>query len=332
MVPMVMKSERRRLSSWFIHHRIWVQLSFLAVWLLPLGGRLHGVCAPVFHCYACPLATFACPIGVLAQFSALHVFPFIAVGVLVLVGSAFGTLVCGWACPFGLLQDAAGKIPTPKFDLPRWTGYFRYVVLVGAVLAIPYFFGEHHPLFVCRFCPAGVLEAGVPNIVKQAAARAPINIPYFFGEHHPLFVCRFCPAGVLEAGVPNIVKQAAARAPINWPNAIKLAVLGIFLVAIFFVRRPWCRIFCPLGAIFSLFNRASAFVLRLDPAACTDCKRCHRLCKFGIEPEKSPNALACIRCLECTKCGPGALKLQTIFGKQPTAVGQAGIGSPSARP
>ena len=292
MVPMVMKSERRRLSSWFIHHRIWVQLSFLAVWLLPLGGRLHGVCAPVFHCYACPLATFACPIGVLAQFSALHVFPFIAVGILVLAGSAFGTLVCGWACPFGLLQDAAGKIPTPKFDLPRWTGYFRYVVLVGAVLAIPYFFGEHHPLFVCRFCPAGVLEAGVPNIVKQAAARAPIN----------------------------------------WPNAIKLAVLGIFVVAIFFVRRPWCRVFCPLGAIFSLFNRASAFVLRLDPAACTDCKRCHRLCKFGIEPEKSPNALACIRCLECTKCGPGALKLQSNFGRQPSTVSQASIGSPSARP
>jgi ferredoxin-type protein NapH len=276
MAPIVKKTLLANLASKLVPWRMWIQSGFLLVWLDPLGLRLHGMCGPVFHCYACPLATFACPIGIIAQFSALHIFPFVAVGVLVLVGAVFGSLFCGWACPFGFLQDLVGKVPTPKFDLPSWTGHLRYVVLIGTVLAIPYFFGEGHPLFVCRVCPAGGLEAAVPTMAGQA----------FAGE--------------------NIV----------WPNALKLTIVALFVIAVFFVKRPWCRILCPLGAIFSLFNRVSAFFLRLNPDKCTDCERCHKLCEFGIEPEKSPNDLRCVRCLECTNCGPGALTLNSVFQRE----------------
>jgi polyferredoxin len=273
MVPMVKKTRLNNLASKLLGGRIWIQASFLLVWLDPLALRWHTMCSPVFHCYACPLATFACPIGVIAQFSALHVLPFVAIGLLVAVGAVFGSLVCGWVCPFGFLQDLAAKVPTPKFDLPKLAGYGRYVMLIGTVLAVPYFFGEQHPLFVCRICPAGALEAAVPNVVSQAIA----------GQQ------------------------------VVWPNAIKLIILALFLVAIFFMRRPWCRLLCPLGAIFSLFNRVSAFFLRFDANECTHCERCHQLCEYGIEPEKTPNDLRCIRCLECTKCSPEALTLSSIF-------------------
>jgi polyferredoxin len=254
-------------------------MSFLLVWLDPLRLRLHTMCSPVFHCYACPLATFACPIGVIAQFGALHLVPFIAVGLLVAVGAIFGTLICGWVCPFGFLQDLAAKVPTPKFDPPRWMSHLRYVMLIVTVLAVPYFFGEGHWLFVCRVCPAGGLEAGVPGMIAQARA----------GQ------------------------------PVVWPNAVKVTIIASFLVAIFFMKRPWCRVLCPLGAIFSLFNRISLVFLRVDPNTCTDCKRCHKLCDLGIQPEKSPNDSRCIRCLECTACGPGALKLETVFHRNARA-------------
>jgi ferredoxin-type protein NapH len=278
MVPMVKKTRLNNLASKLLGGRIWVQASFLLVWLDPLGLRWHTMCSPVFHCYACPLATFACPIGVMAQFSALHVFPFMAIGLLVAAGAAFGTLICGWVCPFGFLQDLVAKVPTPKFDLPKAAGYMRYVMLIGAVLAIPYFFGEGHPLFVCRICPAGALEAAVPTMVGQAVA----------GQQ------------------------------VVWPNAVKLIILGLFLIAIFFMRRPWCRILCPLGAIFSLFNRVSAFFLRFDANECTHCERCHEMCKYGVQPEKTPNDLNCTRCLECTKCSPEALTLRSIFERADT--------------
>jgi ferredoxin-type protein NapH len=278
MAPMVKKTRLGRFSSKLLGWRMWIQTAFLLLWLDPLGLRMHTMCSPVFHCYACPLATFACPIGIIAQFSALHIFPFVAVGLLVAFGAAFGTLICGWVCPFGYLQDLAAKVPTPKIDLPKFTGYFRYVMLIGAVLAIPYFFGEDHPLFVCRICPAGALEAAVPTMAGQAIA----------GE------------------------------TVVWPNALKLTILIVFLIAIFFIKRPWCRVLCPLGAIFSLFNRVSAFFLRFDAEACTHCERCHKLCEYGIEPEKTPNDLRCIRCLECTKCSPDALTLGSVFERAPS--------------
>jgi ferredoxin-type protein NapH len=275
MVAMVNNSKKDNNSSKMHGLRAWVQAAFLLVWLDPAGLRLHTMCSPVFHCYACPLSTFACPIGVIAQFGALHIFPFVAVGLLVLAGAFVGTLICGWVCPFGFLQDLFSRIPTPKFNLPKVTGCFRYVMLAGTVLAIPYFFGEGHPLFICRICPAGALEGAVPNMVKQAVA----------GQ------------------------------TVVWPNTIKLSILVLFLIAVFFVRRPWCRIFCPLGAIFSLFNRFSVFFIRFNPEKCTDCSRCHKLCQYNIEPEKSPNDLRCIRCLDCTNCSTDALKFTNMFGK-----------------
>ena len=87
---MVSKSKFQQFILKLLPHRLWVQIAFLLVWLDPLAIRMHNMCSPVFHCYACPLATFACPIGVIAQFSALHMIPFVAIGLLLVVAGTFG--------------------------------------------------------------------------------------------------------------------------------------------------------------------------------------------------------------------------------------------------
>ena len=51
--------------------RPWVQTGFLGLWLAPLGPWLHGIPGCVFHCYSCPLSSFACTIGVAANYAAL---------------------------------------------------------------------------------------------------------------------------------------------------------------------------------------------------------------------------------------------------------------------
>ncbi len=79
--------------------------------------------------------------------------PFAAIGTLVVLGAVFGSFVCGWACPFGFLQDVIAWIPTRKFTLPAWMGCFRYVVLAVFVLAF-------------RFC-------GARSIRCSSAAFAP---------------------------------------------------------------------------------------------------------------------------------------------------------------
>ncbi len=275
---MANKNKLNYFASKLLPLRMWVQSAFMLVWLDPLGLRLHNICSPVFHCYSCPLAAFACPIGVIANFSALHIFPFIAIGTLVLIGAIIGSFTCGWACPFGFLQDLVAKIPTPKFKLPKWTSHFRYVVLIGTVLMVPYFFGENHPLFACRLCPAGALEGALPNI-----------------------------AGLAIAGKPVV-----------WPSVLKITILILVIAAMFISRRPWCMVLCPLGAIFGIFNRISVFFLRFNPAGCNDCELCRKSCEYGIEPNDNPNDIRCIRCLECTKCGPKAITIGHIFEKSPS--------------
>ena len=74
------KNKSGTMASKLARWRWWIQAGFLFAWLDPLMLRMHNVCSPVFHCYSCPLATFACPIGLLANFSALHLFPFAVVG------------------------------------------------------------------------------------------------------------------------------------------------------------------------------------------------------------------------------------------------------------
>lgn len=254
----------RKLAGW----RWWIQAGFLLAWLDPLMLRMHTVCGPVFHCYSCPLATFACPIGVLANFSALHLFPFLALGILAIVGTVFGSFVCGWACPFGFLQDLIAKVPTPKFSLPAWMSCFRYVVLVALVLVVPFMFGEEHPLFFCRLCPAGAIEGALPNVARLAIA----------GE------------------------------PIVWPTAVKTTILVFTLIAMFFTWRPWCTLLCPLGAIYGLLNRVSFFVLGFHPNRCGNCDSCRNLCLDGRRPEDRIDGLRCVRCLECTQCHAVTLK------------------------
>ena len=270
---MVNKSKFQQFILRLLPHRLWVQMAFLLVWLDPLAVRMHTMCSPVFHCYACPLATFACPIGVIAQFSALHMFPFIAIGLLLFVAGTLGSIICGWVCPFGLLQDLAAIVPILRLKIPHWMGNIRYVMLLGSV----------------------------------------ILVPYFFGEEHALFICRICPAGFLEKAVPDMATAAVQGNPIPWPNAIKFSIIGVFLIAIFVTIRPWCRILCPLGVIFGFFNRFSIFSMKLEDHSCTQCGQCRTLCTYGGKPDKGTNSDNCLRCLECTKCGPGALQASHIF-------------------
>jgi polyferredoxin len=223
---------------------------------------MFGICSPVFHCYACPLAAFACPIGVLAQFSALHTIPFIALGTLGVVGATVGGFVCGWACPFGLLQDLASRISPARFQLPAWSGYIRYFVLAGLVIAVPWFLGEGHPLFFCRLCPAAVLEVSLPGAIQARLA----------GQS---FI---------------------------WPNAIKIGVTLAVAGSMFFIRRPWCRVLCPLGAIFGLFSRFSMFTVRFYPGRCRQCGLCPPACAYGVDSAVRADDPRCIRCLECVRC------------------------------
>ena len=150
----------------------------------PLPNRIYQgpwkqICSPGLNCYACPYAVAACPIGSLQHFVSYGTYNFSVYigGFLILFGAGFGRLICGWICPFGLLQDLLHKIPTRKFKLFRPLGYLRWAALLGLVFLVPFLTGEQA---YCRFlCPAGSLEAGVPFGIFSAQVQKMIGSLYF---------------------------------------------------------------------------------------------------------------------------------------------------------
>jgi polyferredoxin len=249
-----------------------VQAGFLGLWLAPLGRWLHGIPGCVFHCYSCPLSALACPVGVLANYAALlpvaPEMPCLLLGVLLVVGAASGSLACGWACPFGFLQDLLGKLTPGKITLPAWTGHSRYAVLLGLVILLPLILGYKGIRF----------------------------------DDQAVSICRLCPAGALEAGLPYSVQGLLTGQ--GWMMSwFKSALLLAFVAAALFIHRPWCRLFCPLGGLLALFNRLSLFQLRFNPKECVQCNLCRSRCSMGVKVDQKVNVSGCIRCLECTTCG-----------------------------
>ena len=74
-------------------------------------GKLKNVCVPGLNCYSCPGAVGACPIGSLQAVvgSSNFKMAYYVVGFLIFIGAIFGRLICGFLCPFGLIQDLLNK-------------------------------------------------------------------------------------------------------------------------------------------------------------------------------------------------------------------------------
>ena len=267
--------------------RAWFQAAFAALsngyWAGFRKGRIYSgptkqFCLPGLNCYSCPGALGACPIGALQAVLGSRQFMFscYVIGFLMVVGALCGRFVCGWLCPFGLVQDLLHKIPWPRKlrALPgeRFLSRMRYVVLAVLVVLLPLFLvdalGQGAPWFCKLLCPAGTLGGGVPLMLTNAPLRAQAGLLFFW----------------------------------------KLFVLLALLTLSVFLYRPFCKYLCPLGAIYALLNRVSLYKLAVDGGKCTHCGTCARVCRMGVRPDVRPNAAECIRCGDCVKnCPENAL-------------------------
>jgi len=84
------------------------------------------------------------------------------------------------------------------------------------------------------------------------------------------------------------------------------------------IARFWCRYLCPMGALLSLFNRASFLRIRLRSDLCADCGACTAECPMGIEPHRDHDDHNCIKCGDCTDaCPSGALSIGWSWRRRP---------------
>lgn len=268
-----------------------IQLITAFVYNADIRGFLTGsvsksygknMCVPGLNCYSCPGAVAACPLGTLQNSIASGKFPFFVTGILLFFGVIFGRVVCGFLCPFGLLQELfekCGRGLRRIFRMPerrkfggtlipsisRKATLLKYAVLLALVVVLP--------------------------------------LASFFrnGLGSPYFCAWICPAGTLEAGIPLVLANEAIRSAVSAVFLRKAVLLAAFVVWAFSVYRPFCRYICPLGAFYSFFNRIALSGVAVDAEKCTDCGKCTAVCRMDV---RAVNDRECICCGECIPVCP----------------------------
>jgi polyferredoxin len=228
-------------------------------------GDIKGLCVPGLNCSSCPGAIAACPLGSLqaALGEIRFKLPLYVVGLLLLFGVLLGRAICAFLCPFGLVQELLHKISTPKLRkgaVTRWLSFGKYAILLIFVIYLPLHFlfmnGVSTPAFCKYVCPMGTLQAGIPLVLSNESLRA--------------------------------ITGALFQWRLFW-------LTGILLISVF-IFRPFCRFLCPLGAIYSLFNKVALFGIKVNKHHCVGCRACVNSCKLDAN---KINDRECIRCGDC---------------------------------
>ncbi len=262
--------------------RLAVQLLFTIVTNGYLYGFLNGkiyrgslkyACVPGLNCYSCPGAVASCPIGALQALLNRKGYqvPFAALGFFFLFGSLLGRFVCGWLCPFGMVQDLLHRIPLfrKKKRLP-----FHHVLK----------YGKYAALFLLVGAGSLFLFDGYAKI--------------------PAFCKYLCPSGTLFGAVPLLSAAETLRSQAGglffWKLGILLFLAGLSVK----VYRPFCQYLCPLGAIYGWFNRFSLVQIRWEQERCVSCSACERACPLGLSRQEISRSAECIRCGKCADACP----------------------------
>lgn len=243
-------------------------------------GDSKALCVPGLNCYSCPGAIGACPLGSLQNALASSKTSSLAYvfGIFVLFGLLLGRTVCGFLCPFGLIQELLHKIPTPKLKKNRVThvlSYFKYLILLFMVVLIPIAFAGRLavPGFCKYICPDGILFGAIGLLIPSENSE-------LYGMLGPLFTWKFC-------------------------------LLICFIFSAIFIYRVFCRFFCPLGAIYGFFCRVALIGVKLDKGACISCGLCVSTCQMDIRHVGDHE------CIHCGKCIPVCpTKAITISGSK----------------
>ncbi|MBQ3035749.1 MAG: 4Fe-4S binding protein [Lachnospiraceae bacterium] len=244
-----------------------------------LKGKIYQgpgkkLCLPGLNCYSCPGALGACPIGSLQAVLGSPKFQmsFYVVGFFLFTGAILGRVVCGFLCPFGLVQDLLYKIPffAKRKNMPGHKGlvWIKYVVLALMVVILPMF-----------------------------AVNA-------YGISDPWFCKYLCPSGTLFGGIPLIATNDGLQQALGGLFIWKMSVLLVILVWSLWVYRPFCKYLCPLGAIYGWFNPIALSRFQMDKEACIDCKKCKAACPMDIPVYAKPNSAECIKCGKCLQACP----------------------------
>ncbi len=226
--------------------------------------------------------------------------------VMVLLTFILGRFFCGWVCPLGTIIDMAGAIRKRRsIDtcFSRKIYRLKFMLLLGVAL----------------FALLGMQVAWVFDPTVIMARFVSLNfiptVNFIVHQFFILMVKTFNLRGAfldfyhyLTFSFPGIKVYYFSH------SLIILSVLVFICGLSWWVKRYWCRVFCPLGALYAGCARF-AWLERTVTKDCTDCKRCRSYCRMGaINEDLNYIKGECILCMDCIyDCVPQATQFKFML-------------------
>ena len=303
---------KRRSTLWLKVVRLVIQFFFFILLgnLAWMGitffgqGTNSGFPIPIMQSQSTPFGVIAGAYDVFMVTLAQGVFPFLALGILLLFGIVMGRATCGWVCPFGFVLDLCHYVPArkrvPGYQINQQLSKVKYAVLILT-------------LFVAIAIGIVRLGGGTPLPIYPFSDNAfsPIDPATTLQAVIPHFIITPEMWPTLEEGIWGIFSPDMAW---FWFRVIFMVII-LFLAV--YIGRAWCRWFCPLGAALGMMNPYAIIGVQRNLSKCLGkkCRECELACPMGVsllrEPWEKIIDSNCIMCMKCyDACAEGAITLK----------------------
>jgi len=268
---------------------------------------------PIIGLLGTPTKTVGEALGALQLMLYELVFPWLALTSIFVFAIILGRAVCGWACPFGFVQDLLTYVKRQHARVSSRTHgqliYVKYGVLAAVLLV------SGTVALASAMNVQGYMES------LGVFAEAPFNA---LSPADTLFAITPRIALEVRYAVPQLLGQAAAEvygaigsaiasvSPLLWA---RFFIMVLVIVLAVYIPRSWCRYLCPQGAFSALFSRFSFLGLRRDPVRCAKagCRDCVQVCPTLVpildlpwEKFTHPECIYCLKCVDA--CSTKAIK------------------------
>lgn len=191
------------------------------------------------------------------------------IAVLPVIGiyTIFGRAFCGWVCPMDFLYEIVDRVRGESVKLN-----------LQLLLSPP-------------TSGTGYAIAGILLLIS-----ALIGIPFFTNYiSHLTNFFRFLTGGFF----------LLFRLPVEIAVVIYSGGMIVLLLVLEYLSpRLWCRVLCPVGRVYGIFNKFSLIRLKFLEGECGECNYCEHVCymKVKLTPYLDQKSLRDSNCIYCGRC------------------------------